>query len=102
MAQGKTNSNGTAPIDPKFLSAWRDFEARYEHVLAANWSTFVFGDQSADLSDQSKTLNSADRKRENADLNAKIAADLIEKVIGYARVQAFDDDEPLAGISRAS
>jgi hypothetical protein len=23
-----------APIDPKFLSAWRDFETRYEHVLA--------------------------------------------------------------------
>jgi hypothetical protein len=33
-----------APVDPKFLSAWRDFEARYEHVLAANWSTFVLGE----------------------------------------------------------
>ena len=28
----------TAPVDPKFLSAWRDFEARYEHILAANWA----------------------------------------------------------------
>jgi hypothetical protein len=36
-----------------------------------------------------------DRKWKHADLNAKIAADLIEKVIGFARVQAFDDDEPL-------
>jgi hypothetical protein len=84
-----------APVDPKFLSAWRDFEVRYEHILAANWSTFVFGDESADLSDQSKSSTNADRKWENADLNAKIAADLIEKVIGFARVQAFDEDEPL-------
>ena len=82
-------------VDPKFLSAWRDFEARYEHVLAANWSTFVFGDESADLSDQSKSSTSAVRKWEHADLNAKIAADLIEKVIGFARVQAFDVEEPL-------
>jgi Domain of unknown function (DUF4145) len=84
-----------APVDPKFLSAWRDFEARYEHVLAANWSTFVFGDEGTDLSDQSKSSTSMDRKWKHADLNAKIAADLIEKVIGFARVQAFDDDEPL-------
>jgi hypothetical protein len=84
-----------APVDPKFLSAWRDFEERYEHILAANWSTFVFGDENADVSDKSKSSTSADRKREHADLNAKIAADLIEKAIGFARVQAFDDNEPL-------
>lgn len=83
-----------APVDPKFLSGWRDFEARYEHVLAANWSSFVLGDEGTDLSDQSKSATGADRKYENADLNAKIAADLIEKVISVARVQAFDDDEP--------
>lgn len=84
-----------APVDPKFLSAWRDFEARYEDVLAANWSAFVFSDEGTDLSDQSKGSTSADRKWEHADLNGKIAADLIEKVIGFARVQAFDEDEPL-------
>ena len=83
------------PVDPKFLSAWRDFEVRYEHVLAANWSAFVFGDESTGLSDQSKSSTSADRKWEHADLNAKIAADVIEKVIGFARVQAFDVEEPL-------
>jgi hypothetical protein len=82
-----------SPVDPKFLSAWRDFEARYEHVLAANWSTFVFGDESA--ADQSKSSTSADRRWANADFNGKIAADLIVKVIGFARVQAFDDAEPL-------
>ena len=64
------------PVNPKFLSAWRDFEARFEHVLAANWSTFVFGDESADLSDHSKRSTSVDRKWEHANLNAKIAADL--------------------------
>lgn len=84
-----------APVDPKFLSAWRDFESRYEHVLAANWSTFVFRDARADRSDQSKSSTSADRKWEHADLNAKIAADLIEKVIGFARVQAFGVEEEL-------
>lgn len=83
------------PVDPKFLTAWRDFEARYEHVLAANWSTLVFGDGSTGFSDKSKSLTSADRRWEHADLNAKIAADLIEKVIGFARVHAFDVEEPL-------
>ena len=36
-----------------------------------------------------------DRKWKHSYLNEKFAADLIEKVIGFARVQAFDDDEPL-------
>jgi hypothetical protein len=83
------------PVDPKFLTAWRDFEARYEHVLAANWSTLVFGDGSTGFSDESKSSTSADRRWGDADLNAKIAADLIENVIGFARVQAFDVEEPL-------
>ncbi|MGO9392323.1 DUF4145 domain-containing protein [Rhodoblastus sp.] len=78
-----------APVDPNFLFAWRDFEARYEHVLAANWSTFVFGDQSKALTDKSRDSNNADRKWESADLNAGIAADLIEAVIGGARVEDF-------------
>jgi hypothetical protein len=83
-----------APTDPKFLSAWRDFEERYEHRLAVNWSTFAFSDESADPSDEFKNVSSTDRKWKNADLNAMIAADLIEKAIGYARVHAFDDNEP--------
>jgi len=83
-----------SPVDPKFLSAWRDFEANYEHVLAANWRTFVLGDESDDH-DQSKSSTSTDQKRKNADLDGKIAADLIEKVIGFASVHAFDNDEPL-------
>jgi hypothetical protein len=54
----------TAPVDPKFLSAFRDFEARYEHVLAANWSsTFVFGDESTNLFDKSRSSTSPDRRR---------------------------------------
>jgi hypothetical protein len=84
-----------APVDSKFLSVWRDFEARYEHVLAANWSSLVFGDESINLPDKSKTISNAERKWENADLNGKIGADLIEKAIGFARVQAFDLEEPL-------
>lgn len=84
-----------APVDPKFLLAWRDFEARYEHILVANWITFVFNNEGAIVSDKSQRSTSAVLKWENADLNAKIAADLIEKVIGYARVQAFDDKEAL-------
>jgi len=83
------------PVDPKFLAAWRDFEARYEHILAANWSALLFHDVSAELSDQSNSSTSADRRWEDADLNAKIAADMIENVIGFARVQAFDVEEPL-------
>jgi hypothetical protein len=83
----------TAPVDPKFLTAWRDFEARYEHILAANWGAFVFGGERTDLPDKSKSSTSADRKWEHADLNAQIAADLIEKAIGYARARAFDQDD---------
>src|SRR5688500_10284543 len=26
-----------APVDPKFLSAWRDFEERYESVVSGIW-----------------------------------------------------------------
>jgi hypothetical protein len=78
-----------APVDPKFLSAWRDFQARYEHVLAANWSIVSLDE----FSDESKSSTTADRKWKNADVNAKTAADLIEKTIGFARVQAFDEDD---------
>lgn len=83
------------PVDPKFLSAWRDFEVRYEHVLAANWSAFALSNERADVSDASESSTSADRRWEDADLNGRIAADLIEKVIGFARVQAFDVEEPI-------
>ena len=49
---------------------------------------FVFGGERTDLPDKSKSSTSADQRWEHADLNAQIAADLIEKVIGFARVHA--------------
>ena len=83
-----------APVDPKFLEAWRDFGGRYEHALAANWTVWLFADdnENADLSDRSKHSSNADRKWEHADLNANIAADFIEKAISFARIQAFDEE----------
>jgi Domain of unknown function (DUF4145) len=64
----------TAPVDPKFIASWRDFERRFEPVLRNNY-LFAWGE--CDW--------------ESADFNAEISAALIDQTIELASSRADGD-----------
>jgi hypothetical protein len=71
----------TAPVDSKFITTWRDFEDRFERVLDdLFWHPLI----------------KRESEWEHADLNAAIAADLIEKTIEFACFRAAGDESELS------
>jgi hypothetical protein len=92
----------TAPVDSKFVSAWRDFEKRYAHVLLIVRSNAVeAGDAHLILSFD---CYEQPPRWDDADWEAARAAELIERTIYFAHSQADGDmtgastTEPLNGV----
>jgi len=80
----------TAPVDPAFVTAWRDYEARYESVLAAVW----FADFLLDLQGDGPAMPlkaeapPAETQWEAADDEAREQASGIDDAIEFARFNA--------------
>jgi hypothetical protein len=84
----------TAPVDPKFLTEWRDFENRFESVLLdILFADFFQGlDNVEGLEPVGSTrLSKADLQWESADDMAREQASAIEVAIDFANDQASQD-----------
>lgn len=70
-----------APVDPKFLLAWRDYEERYQTILSDIWLSELFSE--IGVSEASDTPK-ADVRWDNADAEATEQASGIAKAINFA------------------
>jgi hypothetical protein len=78
----------SAPVDPKFIEAWRDYEARYASPIAS----IFLSDMGLDLGPSPiENKSKADFLWETADDDAKDQAKAIEGAIDFANDQATDD-----------
>lgn len=84
----------TAPVDPAFLSAWRDYEVRYQSAIAEIWLSDILPERA---SGEPSNLSKSDQQWEwtNADAQEKAAG--IEAALDFARENIeqdhdFDDD----------
>jgi hypothetical protein len=77
-----------APVDPGFLTAWRDYEDRYESiVLRIKLSDFL-----AELEFEPSNVPKADFEWDFADDEAKERAAHINEAIEFAKVNAEEED----------
>lgn len=79
-----------APVDPSFLAAWRDFEERYESVLANVWLADFVPELVSD--EPPCSPSKADHQWDIADDDAEIQACAIETAIEFAEFNAGQDD----------
>ncbi len=85
-----------APVDPSFLVAWRDYEARYESVLSEIWLGDLFAGLGDDANPAVRTHEpaqalKADLAWDNADSEAEDQAQGIEQAIAFARFNVEQD-----------
>jgi len=73
------------PVDPAFLAAWRDFEARYESVLSGIWLAEFLPELGTA---ESSNMPKSDLQWDNADDEAAEQAGGIEEAIESARDNA--------------
>lgn len=78
-----------APVDPAFLVAWRDYEARYEAVMADIWLAELMPELE---SGQPSLVPRADLQWENANDEAGTQASGIEEAIDFAQFNADQED----------
>jgi hypothetical protein len=89
----------SAPVDPKFIEAWRAYEARYASPI----SGIFLSDIGLDLcSSPIENKSKADFLWETADDDAKDQAKAIEGAIDFANDQATDDWRDFPGGFRES
>ena len=74
----------TAPVDPKFVAAWRDYEARYASLLSG---VFLADLGLAASSGSTSKGNEFDIRWEHADQDAKTKASVVEEALAFAQEQ---------------
>lgn len=77
-----------APVDPNFISAWRDYEERFQHVLADIWLANILPGIGGDKSSQTSR---ADIQWENADDDASKQMNAIRWALDFAHDQVTDE-----------
>lgn len=79
-----------APVEPKFLHAWRDYEERYEEVV----SDISFSDIFSELPlGESSNVSRVDILWENADIQAAEEARNVAEVIDFVRFRIDQEDQ---------
>jgi hypothetical protein len=78
-----------APVDPRFLTAWRDFEERFERPLAFIWLADLLPEVG---NTDPEHASEADFQWENADHDASEKAHAIEAAIDFAYETAFSEE----------
>lgn len=76
-----------APVDPKFIEAWRDYEERYAAPLAGVFLSHL----GLDLGPSATGEKASDVLWEHADDDAKEKANAIEGALDFAEEQATQD-----------
>lgn len=87
MSENQSRTQHTSPVDPKFVSAWRDYQDRYERVVAqAAMQQFNFGAQ--------QQVVDSDLQWNGADSDALERAAAIEEVFEHVN-SAIEHDTSL-------
>lgn len=76
------------PVDPTFIGVWRDYEERYQSVVAGVWLSDLLPELG---SVEPSNLPRADFQWESADDDAKEQADGIREAIDFAQFNADQD-----------
>ncbi len=77
-----------APVDPKFIATWRDYEDRYAQVLASIWLSDIFPIlENGEVSRRPY----ADVQWENADYEGEEQAGAIQAAVDFAYNQATQE-----------
>ena len=79
-----------APVDPAFVTAWRDYEERYEFISSGTSGCPVYHFQKSIWDEP--LPSKAELKWDNADAEASDQADGIEHAITFAQEQIDQDD----------
>ena len=79
-----------APVDPKFIEYWRDYEERYNAPLAGVMLSDLVGAE-INLSEEHKNLKSFDFHWQNADADAAEMSKAINFALEFAEEQATQD-----------
>ena len=78
-----------APVDPKFLLAWRDYEERYQTILSHIWLSELL----SDIGDiEASDIPNADVRWDNADVEAMEQASGVAKAINFADENIGQED----------
>ncbi len=88
MNEGRARALFAAPVDPAFLSAWRDYEERYQSVVSEVWLSDLLPEVGTM---ESSCVPEADRQWNFADDEAKNEASGVEEAIEFARSNADED-----------
>lgn len=89
MNERRARALFAAPVDPAFLAAWRDYEARYESILSGIWvSDFLPELANAEPS----IVPKADLQWDNADDEASEQASGIKEAMDLAQFNADQED----------
>lgn len=90
-SENRSRNLFVAPVDPKFLEAWRDYEERYEELLdKIFWADFLPDFAATPIEDRA-TAPKIDGQWEIADLKADTEAEVIEAAIEFAYEQATQE-----------
>ena len=89
----------SAPVDPKFIAAWRAYEEKYASPIAGMFLSDIGLDTSASLVENKSR---ADFLWEAADDDAKDQANAIKSALNFAHDQATDDWRDFGGGFRDS
>lgn len=79
-----------APVDPAFLTAWRDYEARYGFIVSGVWLSDLLPDLP---SAEPSNVPTVDLQWESADDDAHEQAGGIEEAVDLARFKVENDGE---------
>lgn len=79
-----------SPVDPAFLTAWRDYEARYESIVSGIWLSDLLP-EFASL--EPSSAPKADLQWENADDHAREQAGGIEEAVELARYKVENSED---------
>jgi hypothetical protein len=89
MNERRARALFAAPVDPTFLSAWRDYEERYEFVVSGVWLSDLRPELGAT---EPSGIPKADLQWDNADDEAEEQAGGIEEAIEFVQFNADQED----------
>lgn len=89
MNERRARALFAAPVDPAFISAWRDYEQRYEAVMAGVWLSDLFPEFGTV---EASGVPKADLQWDNSDDDAREQAVGIGEAIDFAQSNVDQED----------
>lgn len=102
MNESRARRLFAAPVDPNFIAAWRDYEARYSHPISSIWIRSILPELDTMLRqalsdddghpDTRVNLSEADARWEVANDDGAVQAKGIHDALAFAQFNADDQD----------